>query len=316
MSAPPNRLRLVLFGEQRSGTTLLSTMLDAQPLVRVESGYLAGMMHSAFRELGISPSAPLSSRQRRVLWQRIVLEEAHRGVALPPAMPSALCTFDALHASMLERIARPEHVVIGHKVHGPIEALPRLLELPDVHCVFLIRDVRDMLLSRAHRGEHGLDEKAALWSKSAALVRRYAQHPRVLIVRFEDFVRSAEAELARIGDLLGVAMHVPEAPGAPGAPPELQNSSFGTLTAQLDTSTLERFRSCAGKQDESIVRFGQWRCRGELGAYGYPLLRELDPSGAERLGLVRRALAAQALALPRKAKHAVVAQLRARRSST
>ena len=302
-STEPTCLRLVLFGEQRSGTTLLADLLDAQVGLRVASGYLGAMMYCAYRELGLSPASPLSPRKRHVLWQRIRASERDPRLQLEATMPAHVGTLDELHVELLARIAQPQDRIVGHKIHGPIEALPALLERPDARCIYMIRDVRDVLLSRSYRGQDALDEPTKAWLKSAKAVRALGSHPRLLVVRFEDLLTSTEATLSRIADWLGLASLSAAGLVDASGRPKLQNSSHGEL-AMFDSRAVGRFREHRGSR---LMRFAQWRCRDELQRWGYALDSTLDAPLAERRQFVRRLLVIEALELPRRAKNALLA---------
>jgi hypothetical protein len=305
MTDVPVRLRLVLFGEQRSGTSLLASLLDAQPGVRVAGGYLGAMMHCAYRELQLRPRDRLEPRQRHVLWQRIRASEKQSGSRAPSAMPAEVTTLDELHAYSLGLVADARDAIVGHKIHGPIEALPALLELADVRCVYLIRDARDVLLSRAHRGESALDEPAASWSQSAALAREHRREPRLFVLRFEDLIADPDSVMHRLGGWLGVSLASSNLLLADDGRPVLQNSSFGDLVTAFDRRAVERFRAHGASR---IVRFAQWRCRKELSAWGYRLEAGLEPALGEWLHFHRRRVVSEALELPRRAKNALLAR--------
>lgn len=291
----PAPQRIIVFGEQRSGTRLLCELLDRQPGVRVAGGYLALFLRTAFVDLGLSADAVPSRRQRHVLLQR-AQDGAPPGCSLD-ALPSRL-TVGAMHAALLRQVS-PAAQWVGHKAHGPLEGLLSLAAAPDLRLIALVRDPRDVMLSRAYRGETQLDEAIASWCASSATLLRERAHPRLLCLRFEDLVSRPRDALPRLARFVGLPSIVVPAP-SDGAP-ALQNSAFRPLTATLDAAAVGRYR---GYLDEPILRFVQWRAGPMLRAFGYGSEPRLAATVAERAHFLRRRLTLGTLALPRRAKNA------------
>jgi hypothetical protein len=292
--------RVLLFGEQRTGTSLLQALLQAHPAVDVLPPDFD--LSTAVRVFGLRPQQRLTPRQAHVLWQRMRSTLRER---LPDTPPAALTSYDAMLTYRMALHA-PEAHVACMKFHGPFEAVNDLLALGDVWCLHIVRDVRDVLLSRAYRGEQQLDAWALQWRDSSARMRALAGHPRVLSVRFEDLVRAHDQEAARIFSWMGVATtEVPTPARDAQGRPKLQNSSFGELSA-FDARAVSRYQQ---HQALPLVRYAQWLCRLELQRWNYPVDSALHPSLAERAHFLRRRATLAALDAPRRAKNALTALL-------
>ena len=291
--------RLLLFGEQRTGTSLLQALLHAHPQIDVlPPDFDLSMAVNVF---GLRPRQTMTPRQAHVLWQRM---KSSLKTRLPDSMPSEITCYDSLLAYRMSLHA-PGALVACMKFHGPFAAISDLLESDDVFCLHIVRDVRDVLLSRAFRGEQQLDEWALQWRDSSTRMRQLAGHPRVASVRFEDLVAAPARESARIFAWLGVPnSEAPPALDAKGRP-QLQNSSFGELTA-FDQRAVARYREHRGSP---LVRYAQWLCRAELEHWRYPIEPELQPSLALRMHFLRRRATLAAIAAPRRAKNAITAAL-------
>ena len=292
--------RLLLFGEQRTGTSLLQALLGAHPQIDVLPPDFD--LNMAVNVFGLRPRQTLTRRQGHVLWQRMKRSLEKR---LPDDMPHDLTCYDAL-LSYRMGLRVPGAQVACMKFHGPFAAVPDLLESDDVFCLFIVRDVRDVLLSRAFRGEQQLDEWAVQWRESSARMRALADHPRVLSIRFEDLVAAPGLEARRIFSWLGVPLQEAPFPAldAEGRP-QLQNSSFGALNA-FDQRAVARYREHRGSP---LVRYAQWLCRAELQHWRYAIEPELQPSLALRIHFLRRRAILAAIAAPRRAKNAITAAL-------
>ena len=292
--------RLLLFGEQRTGTSLLQALLQAHPQIDVLPPDFD--LHMAVNVFGLHPRQKLSKRQAHVLWQRMKRALPRH---LPDELPAQVTSYDTLLAYRMGLHA-PGAEIACMKFHGPFAAVPDLLESADLFCLHIVRDVRDVLLSRAFRGEQQLDEWALQWRDSSARMRQLAGHPRVLSVRFEDLVAAPARESARIFAWLGVPANQvpPPALDAEGRP-QLQNSSFGELAA-FDRRAVARYRE---HQGSPLVRYAQWLCRAELQHWRYPIEPALQPTLALRAHFLRRRLTLAAITAPRRAKNAITAAL-------
>ena len=291
--------RLLLFGEQRSGTLLLQSLLQAHPLIEVLPPDFD--LNAAVKVFKLHPQQPMKPRQAHVLWQRMrsTLRQ------LPELMPPHITCYDALLAYRMGLHAASTEVVCM-KFHGPFSAVADLLGADDVYCLHIVRDVRDVLLSRAFRGEQHLDEWALQWRASSASMRELAGHPRLLSVRFEDLVAAHARESARIFSWLGLATSSLQLPAADAqGRPKLQNSSFGELTT-FDARAVGRYRD---KTALPLVRYAQWLCRAELERWQYPIDPSLQPNLAQRAYFMRRLATVAAIAAPRRAKDAITAAL-------
>jgi hypothetical protein len=292
--------RLFVFGEQRTGTSLLQALLQAHPAVDVLAPDFDLSM--AVNVFGLHPRQRMTPRQAHVLWQRMKSALKKR---LPDEMPAHLTCFDELLAYRMGLHAAGAQVACM-KFHGPFAVVPDLLASDDVFCLHIVRDVRDVLLSRAYRGEQQLDEWALQWRDSCARMRQLADHPRVASVRFEDLVEAPARESARVFAWLGVSNSELASPAldAEGRP-RLQNSSFGELSA-FDLRAVARYREHRGSP---LVRYAQWLCRAELQHWKYPVEPGLQPSLALRAHFLRRRATLAAIAAPRRAKNAITAAL-------
>lgn len=298
--APPPAKRLLIFGEQRTGTALLQALLQAHPQLDVLPPDFD--LQTAANVFGLRPRQRMTPRQAHVLWQRM---KRSLGARIPDQVPSELTSYGALLTYRMAQHA-PGAAFACMKFHGPAHAICDLLEQEDVFCLHIVRDVRDVLLSRAYRGEQQLDEWALQWRESSARMRELAGQPRLLSIRFEDLVLQHASESARSFAWLGLASAEAPTPALDAAGrPQLQNSSFGELKT-FDERAVARHRA---HHSSPLVRYAQWLCRAELQHWGYPIEPELEPNLAQRVHFVRRRATLAALTAPRRAKNALTAAL-------
>ncbi|MBX3274610.1 MAG: sulfotransferase [Sandaracinaceae bacterium] len=259
--------RLVLVGEQRSGTTLLARMLDAQPGVRVRVAALTFALRFA-ADRGLAPRAPLGALAREALARELTrgLAAAGVGARLAPAdfatfAEAAQRAIDAIGADGSGDRAR----VAGSKEHAPAAMIAPLLRDAGVHVLYLVRDPRDVVRSRARRGEGELARKLVSWRESvgAALA---LDHPRLCVVRYEDLARDPAGAFARIEAAFGWGLDPVLAAAWRPLAGQPTNTSFGVELDAVDARPVERWREAPR---EPWVRFAGAYCAPELARLGY-----------------------------------------------
>ncbi len=259
------RARLIVAGEQRSGTTLLTDLLNAQPLLEVGTGVLTRALRAA-RAMRLRPLDRLTESQRLELAGalRRGLSGSRRTTEFDAGALHTLADVVTVGLDIVRRSGPGDAMVAGSKDHEPPSTLAPLLGL-GVHVIYIVRDARDVALSRAHRGETDLPRSLVAWRQSVeeALALR---HRHFHLIRFETLVRDPVQTFAD----LAAAFDWPLDPDAVTSwrLPEsrLTNSSFGVPLPTVDLRPVERWRA---HQDDPIVRHACTVCAPELAALGY-----------------------------------------------
>jgi Sulfotransferase family len=193
-------------GVGRSGTTLLRLMLDAHPQLTIppETHFLPQLIRAAGKRRTTADGlAEIVVSQRQ--WGDFGLDAMElraRFAALERVAPApALRAFYGLYG---ERVGKPRW---GDKTPIYVEHMREIAKaLPEARFVHLIRDGRDVALSRIRRA---LDEPppveriAKNWSRRIRNAREQARRlPHYLELRYEDLVTDAEPALRRVGDFI------------------------------------------------------------------------------------------------------------------
>ncbi len=257
-----SRGRLLVIGEQRSGTTLLADLLDAQPGVRMEVGVLADAL-AFVRDRGGSLRAPLRPSERAriaaMLGAGLERTRTRGGVSADELATPA----DAL-ARAIEAL-RGDARIAASKEHAPAAVIEALVTEAGFDVLYLVRDARDVILSRARRGEGELDRKLASWRRSVRAALG-VEHPRLLVIRYEDLVRDVRGTFARIDDALGLGLDPERAATWRLPAPRRTNTSFGVEMHGVEAIAIERWR---GHPDDPWVRFAGAYCAPELARLSY-----------------------------------------------
>ena len=84
----------------------------------------------------------------------------------------------------------PGHVVVG-KFPKKIYQLDTLMK-PDLGVIYMLRDARDVLISKHFQKPHKYWTPIRRWVEAAEIAVKYENHPQVHILKFEDLLRSPD----------------------------------------------------------------------------------------------------------------------------
>lgn len=274
---------LLIGGAGSSGTTLLRKLLDRHPDV------YCGPEWYVFYNPGIYPAfAKLTRVQREVLitsgfTQLPGLQPPRLGWEKTPGQEMALAYFvhpkhrrstSVTTESLLARALRASDFwdfassLFGHLARSrgkrlwaektPINcrAYGAFLDAhPQNRCIHLVRDGRDVALSLMKRG-FAMSGAVDRWVRDTASYLPHAQHPRLMLVRFDDLVREPLAQFTRILEFAGAAAE--PAPSILSFPEDQETKGhrrgasavWGALPgAGIDASVSGKWRS----QDTSVL---------------------------------------------------------------
>jgi hypothetical protein len=294
------RQRFFVSGFARSGTTLLAGLLDAQPQFScVAESHVAPLL-AADAAGGFHVDLSREARNRLLARHRFTVAGTPFATRI---RPNDFRTADEFYRLALEEVARPDDLVVGHKINGygpHKEVFGKLLVETDVRCIHILRDARDVLLSQSNFiVESVIDPQ--LWVTAAQRLRELGEHPRLAIVRYEELVRDPARALAPVEKLLGLPLVTELRTLAYRGHPWVDNSSFHDVDRLFDSRAVERWRA---HTHVPVVRFAAWRCADELARWGYAPFPE-SFSWRERARFARAAAVRRASSAARPVADAV-----------
>lgn len=194
------------------------------------------------------------------------LEAALPGIATDADFAQVVASLDRLLA------AKTQASLFGSKETTCEEYVPALLDR-GFRCVIIIRDPRDVLASLNHgRGaEYAGEPKPTLfnirsWRKSAAFVLAMEGHPRFRWCRYEDLVQNPAEVLSGLG--LGEF----DLSGPRAAQIRESNSSHGEM-AGISTASVGAYRHVL---PAAVAESVEAACLPELCCLGYPVTLDRD----------------------------------------
>jgi Sulfotransferase family len=189
-------------GVGRSGTTLLRLMLDSHPELAIppETGFVPNVVRACGRR-GAAPAELIALLREQRSWGDFDLDEAElrRRFEAAPQLDAGTA-LRSLYGLYAEGQGKARW---GDKTPAYVKRMPMIERaLPEARFVHVIRDGRDVALSRARRAlrEPAPPERAAeTWRKRILRAREQAKRlDHYLEVRYEDLVTDTEATLRKV----------------------------------------------------------------------------------------------------------------------
>ena len=268
MPARPRRV-VVIAGLPRSGTTLLATFLASQPHTTFVTDYVASFT-DALTRLGVGWTSSLDPTQRRVALS-IVRDNLLRFRHPVLVRADAFATMRALHEAVMDELAKPDDVAVGHKLVLDAPEVAAMVHDTAAIVIVLYRDPRDAAVSYFHTTGVGVEHYLERWRRVVTMLR-VTKHPRLFAIRYESLVTRPDVALAPLFRALGLPLDVAHAElkfrrGPGGDVPWRGNATFGDPRPAFDAGAVERWRTMTSSP---IVRYAAWTCRRELADLGYP----------------------------------------------
>jgi Sulfotransferase family len=192
-----------IVGVPRSGTTLLRLMLDAHPELTIppETHFLPRVIRACRQRASPERVVRVVARHRR--WEDFGIEPEQYLARLREIEPleagPAIRAFYELYA---ERAGKPRW---GDKTPGYAIKMRRIQRaLPEARFIHLIRDGRDVVLSRESKTRRPLpvDVAAKRWKRRVMATRNRSEGVAYTELRYEALVTDPEASLRQVCELI------------------------------------------------------------------------------------------------------------------
>jgi protein-tyrosine sulfotransferase len=242
-------------GAPRSGTTLLQRILSVHPgffTIQGETGMfsLANIFSLERRHFGL----PDSVIEKLFAESADVVDFFQKSVKLMEAGKAG--------GRFVEKT--PQHVL----------RLPFILKhFPRAHLIHLVRDGRDCYCSARHYNRipqnTSVERFARYWKRCVDVPIRFANHPQLLTVRYEDLVAYSSTVVPKIMEFLGVEMEAKQiSPEFVGRDKRSDHDEFSRLKEDIGPRTVNRWTEELPVADQAkFVTIA----RKQLEYYGYKI---------------------------------------------
>ncbi|WP_409719642.1 sulfotransferase family protein [Pseudorhodoplanes sp.] len=297
-----------LCGHRKSGTTLLSNLLDGHPQLAVYPADLA-LLYAYFPEFIATHS---DAQQRRARLERILFTDLRN--RLDPSLIDidalARAFFDGLEdadlgrvETLIARLMRSFRSVVQDEESTTrwsmfketsieIYAAEMRTWFPEARFIHLVRDPRDNFAALAagvesYYSRMGEDHNRTLASllnrvctgfRMARINRAEFGEDRYLIVRFEDLATAPEPAMRRVADFLEIdfapSLLIPTLLGNPTG----GNAFDGVAAFEVNPRNVERWRERISPDDAQVIEF---HLGEEMWEFGYrPVFSEREQARA------------------------------------
>jgi len=245
---------LIIIGEGRSGTTLLSSFLNSQEGCIVYSDLLK-YWYIEHKNLGItSIISPLSEREKNVLFTNLIAEGWKFGITSFDGIgrEEVNTSLDLLQLAFLSLDETNSAKIIGTKMTRHYEYLDEFLA-QGIKIIFCQRDPRDVLLSSKNRfSDYNLFQRTNYWQESFEVAKRYNEDPGFHFLRFEDLLDGGTrlGEIEKLSDFLGLEINpAPRKMSIRNGISFISNSSFDDVNEIFDEAAMYRWKSNLTSQE-------------------------------------------------------------------
>ncbi|WP_174613814.1 sulfotransferase [Virgibacillus ihumii] len=264
---------LYITGLVRSGTTVLANFLNTQQNITVYNDYV-NTLRRAFKS---NPNLEYfdNIQEKNTVIEKMKAEALSQLKLNLSIDPKQIKSIQDLYKSAIDPIASPGDLIIGNKSTHSLSVLEKLLKNKDVLGLYIIRDIRDVILS-ARKYFNGRLSDAALinnWKTNINKVEQLKkEYPdRFLVIRYEDFIQMKVDKPLKV--FLGVPLNweIQEFKTRSNQP-FTNNSSYTNIkkqkTSGFHLQSINKWKRLDEKERASIRKV-EGICKDDLERYGY-----------------------------------------------
>lgn len=201
--------KIVLTGSMRSGTTFLTNYLDSNEKCRfMRDSFLALFRTSS--QLGVKTFIEvLPIRLRNIILADLKSEMIRFGISELNSLNSEqFKTLEELFDLAMKSFIADTTMVFGVKVTEAENWLDALLKETNIKVIYMIRDLRDILLSSANIfTNYNRARFSRKWFRCVTRALK-SNDSKMIIVKFEDLMLTPNKELERLSAFLGIKFDV------------------------------------------------------------------------------------------------------------
>ena len=267
--------KVLITGSMRSGTTFSGNLVNANDDCILLRDALLPIFRIS-KKLGITTfKEPISARAKNILLVNIKAEMSGFGIEkLHTISGEQFTNLEELFELLLNNLAEDTTKVIGVKVTEAEDWLETIIRDTNIFVIYLVRDLRDVLLSSNNRfPDYNRTTFAKKWFKGVSQAIAVKDDPKMFFLKFEDLIQNPVKEVKKLSNFLGVELD-PTIKRLKDISNQnwIDNSSFHDLKETFDKKAIFRW-----KKEYSCDSIGCKDCRyleevvyGKLGGVAHP----------------------------------------------
>ncbi|MEM8907140.1 MAG: sulfotransferase, partial [Bacteroidota bacterium] len=276
-------------GVQRSGTTLLATMLGKHPEIDLDGFSVAFRLITCFRNYElVLPDNLEHSREAILSW---LIQNDYKGRLAQLLDYEHLDQYtnvrDLLRTSIQRRLDQQQKTVWGDKAPNLQHFATDLFTLlPETKIIHIVRDGRATANSFARRAYKNLYLSAQEWvdgNISGMVCQEWVGKEQLLIIHYEDLLQQPETSIRSVCDFLGLPFHEAMLDLRQGSTPEQEAKQY--VKSKFDLKKINQYQTQLTPHQIRKIEQIQGPLLKKL---GYTLQFEHSPKAFQQLSIGRR----------------------------
>ncbi len=259
---------LFITGLRRSGTTAVANFLNSQEEITVYRDYL-----NFLRQIPMLYKIEDLERRKNILL-RNAKSEIQSIVGITPELryEKDYKIYD-IYKDCLDPIKEKGDVMIGHKITESLPIAKLFLEEDNFKCIYVLRDVRDVIGSaKNYILDYDIVKQVKLWKDEILEINNLSNKNNFLVIKYDDFVKQSNKKEIEQFIQQKINWNIKEFKDRK-SPEWVGNTSYSEYENKdlkgIYSKSLQKWPSKINNDED--IQYAEYICRTELLDLGYEL---------------------------------------------